>query len=233
MGEDYIAHYGTPKQKWGHRNYQYPDGTYTELGKERRRVGTGERRPLLTEEEKRQRRESYYDKKEAIRKGDVLYANQHLSEFSNQDLDDVMSRYLKNKRISEMVAEVESKDKLTLEKVAKKLGTVADIASSTSSILVSMDKGSKALRNMSDRKNGKDNRDNDKKDKDKKKKDKKKSSGGLFKIISKGESKGENIYQYHNRKENERHKNKNDEIERLSWRDVDEHFDKDKRKFYN
>lgn len=179
MGEDYIAHYGTPKQRWGHRNYQYPDGTYTELGKERRRVGTGERRPLLTEEEKRQRREAYYDRKEAIRKGDVIYANQHISEFSNDELDEIIARYSKNKRISELTAEIESKDKITLEKVAKKLGTVADIANSTSSILVSMDKGSRALRSMSDRKNGKDGKDNDKKDSKSKKKDKKKSYGLL------------------------------------------------------
>lgn len=33
----YLIHYGTPGQKWGERNYQNPDGTYTELGKERRR----------------------------------------------------------------------------------------------------------------------------------------------------------------------------------------------------
>ena len=197
MGEDYIAHYGTPKQRWGHRNYQYPDGTYTELGKERRRVGTGERRPLLTEEEKRQRREAYYDKKEAIRKGDILYANQHISEFSNQDLDDIIERYFKNKRISELTAEIESKDKLTLEKVAKKLGTVADIANSTSSILVSMDKGSKALRNMSDRKNGKDSDKKDNKSDDKKKKQKKNKTK-LFSFVSKKNSKGKDIYSYYN-----------------------------------
>ena len=197
MGEDYIAHYGTPKQRWGHRNYQYPDGTYTELGKERRRVGTGERRPLLTEEEKRQRREAYYDKKEAIRKGDILYANQHISEFSNQDLDDIMERYFKNKRISELTAEIESKDKLTLEKVAKKLGTIADIAGSTSSILVSMDKGSKALRNMSDRKNGKDSDKKDNKSDDKKKKQKKNKTK-LFSFVSKKNSKGKDIYSYYN-----------------------------------
>ena len=34
-----LEHYGVKGQKWGQRNYQNPDGTYTELGKERRRVG--------------------------------------------------------------------------------------------------------------------------------------------------------------------------------------------------
>lgn len=36
--ENSLSHYGVKGQKWGQRNYQNPDGTYTELGKERRRV---------------------------------------------------------------------------------------------------------------------------------------------------------------------------------------------------
>lgn len=35
----YLIHYGTPGQKWGERKYQNEDGTWTEEGKERRRVG--------------------------------------------------------------------------------------------------------------------------------------------------------------------------------------------------
>lgn len=34
----YLIHYGIPGQKWGVRNYQNEDGTWTEEGKERRRV---------------------------------------------------------------------------------------------------------------------------------------------------------------------------------------------------
>lgn len=33
----YLIHYGTPGQKWGQRNYQNPDGTWTEEGLRRRR----------------------------------------------------------------------------------------------------------------------------------------------------------------------------------------------------
>lgn len=33
----YLIHYGTPGQKWGVRNYQNPDGTWTEEGLRRRR----------------------------------------------------------------------------------------------------------------------------------------------------------------------------------------------------
>ena len=36
----YLIHYGIPGQKWGVRKYQNEDGTWTEEGKERRRVDT-------------------------------------------------------------------------------------------------------------------------------------------------------------------------------------------------
>ena len=36
----YLMHYGVKGQKWGERQYQFLDGTYTELGKERRRIGS-------------------------------------------------------------------------------------------------------------------------------------------------------------------------------------------------
>lgn len=35
----YLIHYGIPGQKWGERRYQFEDGTYTEEGKRRRRIG--------------------------------------------------------------------------------------------------------------------------------------------------------------------------------------------------
>lgn len=40
MCQDYLMHYRTPGSKNGVRLYQYPDGTWTELGKERRRIGS-------------------------------------------------------------------------------------------------------------------------------------------------------------------------------------------------
>lgn len=48
-----LEHSGIKGQKWGERRYQNPDGTYTELGKERRRIkAKGERRKkMLIEEE--------------------------------------------------------------------------------------------------------------------------------------------------------------------------------------
>lgn len=199
--EEYIAHYGTPKQRWGQRNYQYPDGTYTELGKERRRVGTGERKPLLTEAEKLQRRESYYDKKEAIRKGDIIYANHHLSEFSNQELDDIVDRYYKNKKISEITAQIEGTDKTTMEKIAEKLKPIASVAESSAVIAKSLDTVHRSVHNISNRKNGKGDSDDKKKDDKKKDHNKKQKKPGnkWFSFISAGKAKSENIYQSYNK----------------------------------
>ena len=38
MYPSYLMHYGVKGQKWGERQFQYKDGTYTPLGKERRRI---------------------------------------------------------------------------------------------------------------------------------------------------------------------------------------------------
>ena len=168
MGEDYIAHYGTPDQRWHVRNYQYPDGTYTELGKARRRVGTGERKPLLSEEEKKRRREIYYDKKEAINKGDILYASKHLSDFSNKDIDDIVERYNKNKIISDITAKIEGTDKTFIEKIAEKLKPVSSIAESSATIAKSMDTIHRSFTNISNRDSGKEDNKDKKQKKDNK-----------------------------------------------------------------
>lgn len=39
--EDYLAHYGVEGMKWGRRQYQYQDGSYTPAGKARYGIGDG------------------------------------------------------------------------------------------------------------------------------------------------------------------------------------------------
>lgn len=74
MDVDFLCHHGTKGQKWGVRNYQYPDGSLTEKG--RKHWGVGPPRDnsfrLETKEEraerlekKRQRKEAYEAKKAA------------------------------------------------------------------------------------------------------------------------------------------------------------------------
>ena len=38
-GEEFLYHYGIKGQKWGVRRYQNKDGSYTALGKARRKEG--------------------------------------------------------------------------------------------------------------------------------------------------------------------------------------------------
>ena len=40
--KDELYHHGIKGQKWGIRNFQNPDGTYTDIGKARRRIGDGD-----------------------------------------------------------------------------------------------------------------------------------------------------------------------------------------------
>lgn len=40
MKDNVIIHYGIKGQKWGQRRFQNPDGTYTDIGKQRRRSAT-------------------------------------------------------------------------------------------------------------------------------------------------------------------------------------------------
>lgn len=178
LNNDVLQHEGVQGQKWYERRYQNPDGTYTELGKARRRVGGDNRsynrrdQKPLTKEESNARREAYYDKKEAIRAGDVVYASKHIRDFSNQELDDVIERYYKNKKISEINSEIENAGKITPESIARKLSTFSDIASSIGNISANLDKTHKAFNNIGRRKKDPDfDKKNDKKDKKKKKKD--------------------------------------------------------------
>lgn len=41
--DDYLAHFGVKGMQWGRRRYQYQDGTYTPLGKQRRMKGSRHR----------------------------------------------------------------------------------------------------------------------------------------------------------------------------------------------
>ena len=118
-----LQHYGVKGQKWGHRNYQNPDGTYTELGKERRRVGytknavdsdedsaikisgkaykdmtrrerrAAKRKARHNEAERRERREFNRDKNEAIQRADLDFIDKHIDKFTNDEIMQAVDRY--------------------------------------------------------------------------------------------------------------------------------------------
>lgn len=64
-----LEHYGVKGQKWGQRNYQNPDGTYTELGKERRRVAF-----IREEKAKKEAEDQNKSETEDIKIGGKTYA---------------------------------------------------------------------------------------------------------------------------------------------------------------
>ena len=138
-----LEHYGVKGQKWGQRNYQNPDGTYTELGKERRRVGykksddtedetetklTGKaykdmtrrerraakRKARHNEAERRERREFNRDKASAIENGDLDFVNKHLEKFSNDEIATVVNRY----KTMQVIRDLDAADKAKKRKTA-------------------------------------------------------------------------------------------------------------------
>lgn len=77
-----LSHSGRPGQKWGIRNYQNPDGTWTELGKARRRTGDNRRKSL------EERAREYYSK--PLRKEDARHlesVNRQLSKAGVKKVD--------------------------------------------------------------------------------------------------------------------------------------------------
>lgn len=123
-----LQHYGVKGQKWGQRRYQNPDGTYTDEGKKRRRVGYTEeekseadkvegkaykdmtrkerraakKRARHNEAERRERREFNREKEEAMRKGDLKFAEEHLDKFTNQEITDLITRYKKMQELKDV-----------------------------------------------------------------------------------------------------------------------------------
>lgn len=78
---DELYHYGTKGQKWGERLYQNPDGTYTMLGKLRRRKE-------LTEKQREKVKKAKEAKKvEELKKKKILRAHD-LSKISTEELNE-------------------------------------------------------------------------------------------------------------------------------------------------
>jgi len=137
-----LQHYGVKGQKWGVRNYQNPDGTYTEEGKKRRRVGykkdetseedkvkiagkaykdmtrkerrAAKRKARHNEAERRERREFNRDKAEAMERGDLDFVTKHLEKFTNEEIQQVVNRY----NTMQIVRDLDAKDKARKHKNA-------------------------------------------------------------------------------------------------------------------
>lgn len=157
---DELKHYGTKGQKWGIRKYQNPDGSYTELGKERRRVGhddaseqtpkveigkkkTGFFARLKQKREAKKAEERKRNHARAIREGDIAYASENINEFSADEIEKLVNRRWDMEKVYRFQREDEQRARSALDaasqKFATKLKTMADVTKSMATIKKNLD----------------------------------------------------------------------------------------------
>lgn len=167
---DELMHYGVKGQKWHQRRYQNEDGTYTDLGKARRRVGY-EKEATVTEDEKvggkaykdmswserraakkrarhneavrREQRNFNRDKREAIDKGDLSFISKNISRFTNDEINESITRYKTMQSLKDLDASDKQKnlDKFVdktiywLEKGSRGTKAVSEISNNINDML--------------------------------------------------------------------------------------------------
>ena len=123
-----LEHHGVKGMHWGERRYQNEDGSYTELGKERRRVGynkkpveeaekiggkaykdmtrkerkAAKKRARHNEAERREKRQFNRDKEEAINNGDLNFISKNAHRLTDSEIDYALSRYRRIKMVQDM-----------------------------------------------------------------------------------------------------------------------------------
>lgn len=169
--ETILEHSGVKGMHWGQRLYQNPDGSYTELGKARRRVGYKEtpaddnvniggkaykdmtrselkaakKRARHNEKMRREAREFNRDKADAMKKADLDFITKHLDKFSNEEIETVVDRYKRMQVIKDLnKAEKSSKTDAIIDKAIKYLDKAATASDKISRIYNNIqDSGSK------------------------------------------------------------------------------------------
>jgi len=162
MTNQEFYHEGKKGQKWGQRNYQNKDGTWTALGKARRRkgIGGGRKESLSSRLVKRARLTLGKGKKSSgtsegeaqpkpkkpltgaekskiVESGDAKLVKKHVSELSTEEIQRAINKINKTKELNAIIKEQEPKKKTLNERVrnlADLSKSVSDLAKSANDI---------------------------------------------------------------------------------------------------
>lgn len=162
---DELKHYGTKGQKWGIRKYQNPDGSYTELGKERRRVGhddASEQSPkveigksktygklgffkrMKLKKQLKEARKKAEDKKRAITQGDIAWASENINDLTDQEINDLVNRRWTMEKVYKFQREDEERAARALQEFAnrweRRLSRTASMTKSMADIKHNLDR---------------------------------------------------------------------------------------------
>lgn len=158
MTNQEFYHEGKKGQKWGQRKYQNKDGTWTPLGKARRRKGIASGRkeslasravkkarlvlgkgkkakPKGSEEEenavkKSKRPLSDDERRKIVESGDAKLVRQHAKELSTNDIRDAINKINTTKQLDQLIKEQEPHKK----DLNARLKQIADLTTSVSTI---------------------------------------------------------------------------------------------------
>ena len=162
MTNQEFYHEGKKGQKWGQRNYQNKDGTWTALGKARRRkgIGGGRKESLSSRLVKRARLTLGKGKKSSgtsegeaqpkpkkaltgaekskiVESGDAKLVKKHVSELSTEEIQRAINKINTTKELNAIIKEQEPKKKTLNERVrnlADLSKSVSDLAKSANDI---------------------------------------------------------------------------------------------------
>ena len=152
---EYLAHHGIDKQKWGHRNGPPYPLKPEQMTQTQRRANSDESwyKDKVKQEEKSKEKRSLFDflkkkkpneplndvetslssskRHQIYKKADVREAYKHKSELSNRDIEALLKRYDLHQQLTQKVSNLEYKDKMkpkeTLDRIEQYANTVSKL----------------------------------------------------------------------------------------------------------
>lgn len=124
----YLVHHGIKDQKWGERNGPPYPLDYSQMSrKEKRHIRRNLHKIRKAETAKRKEEEEAAkkekEKQEAILKGDYKYAQKHVDELSNKDIEDLMNRKQRLDRLNS----VDDSSGIDISDITKTINNISNL----------------------------------------------------------------------------------------------------------